>query len=581
MYYPTIEAVIPVASIIKKKKKGQIYYYLVESARVDGKPRIVHQKYLGRAEHIAAALETPSEWETPKHSIVLEFGAVMALFDLAKRLGVVELINQVSPKRAQGLSIGEYMLIAAINRATDPMSKSKVAAWFAKTCLDRVIPAKATQLSSQRFWDHMSALSEEAIREFEDVFTRTIVQTYGLSLDCLIYDATNFFTYIDTESDSTLPQRGHSKEKRGDLKIVGLSMMVSPDFNVPLFHDLYAGNTPDAKQFLAVVERLQQRFERISDQKMEPTLVFDKGNNSAEHIQKLQSGKTKFHVVGSLKLTQCKALLDIDRADFAPLSGAPHEGITAYRTTYPAYGQDMTVLVVHNPKLEAGQLQGIHQHIEKCAVRLRDLQAKLQARREGSIRKGRRPTPDSVQHQVDQILHAEFMSELFLVEIKTESDGLALQFSVDLHRFAQLRKQQLGKTVLYTDNHDWTNERIVASYRSQYHIEQAFKQMKNTDHLDFRPIYHWTDQKIRVHAFYCVLALRLCSLLNRELHDHGIDMSINRMLDTLADIKQVITVYPKKGTSKSDRQAFSLSKVSADTKRMMEALKLEQYRLGG
>ncbi len=90
------------ASIIKKKKKGQTYYYLVESARVDGKPRIVRQKYLGRAEHIAAALETPSEGETPKYSIVLEFGAVMALFDLAKRLGVVELINQVSPKRAQG-----------------------------------------------------------------------------------------------------------------------------------------------------------------------------------------------------------------------------------------------------------------------------------------------------------------------------------------------------------------------------------------------------------------------------------------------------------------------------------------------
>jgi len=110
----------------------------------------------------------------------------------------------------------------------------------------------------------------------------------------LIYDATNFFTYIDTESDSTLPQRVHSKEKRGDLKIVGLSMMVSPDFNVPLFHDLYAGNQPDAKQFLAVVERLQQRFEHISDQKMEATVVFDKGNNSAEHIQKLQSGATLF-----------------------------------------------------------------------------------------------------------------------------------------------------------------------------------------------------------------------------------------------------------------------------------------------
>lgn len=569
------------ASIIKKKKKGQVYYYLVESARIDGKPRIVHQKYLGRAEHIAAAMVAPPDLDTPKYSVVLEFGAVMALYDVAKRLGVVELINQVAPKRAQGLSIGEYMLIAAINRAVDPTSKSKVAPWFAKTFLDRVIPAKAQHLSSQRFWDHMNALSEQAIREFEDVFTRKIVQTYGLSLDCLIYDATNFFTFVDTNSDSELPQRGHSKEKRGDLKIVSLSMMVSPDFNVPLFHEMYAGNQPDAKQFLAVVERLQKRFEQICDQGLEPTLVFDKGNNSAEHLKKLQSGKTKFHVVGSLKISQCKPLLDIERVEFVPITGSKYEGVTAYRTMYPAYGQDMTVLVVHNPKLEAGQLQGIQKHIEKCTIRLRDLQANLKARQEGVIRKGRKPTIDSVKHRVDQILHAEFMRELFAVNVSTVSDAVQLEFSLDLSRFDDIRKHQLGKTILYTDNHDWTNERIVASYRSQYHIEQAFKQMKNADHLDFRPIYHWTDQKIRVHAFYCVLALRLCSLLNRELHGYGIDVSINRMLDMLADIKQVITVYPKRGESKKDRQSFSLSKLDPETKRMMEALNLGQYRLGG
>jgi transposase len=161
------------------------------------------------------------------------------------------------------------------------------------------------------------------------------------------------------------------------------------------------------------------------------------------------------------------------------------------------------------------------------------------------------------------------------------SDAVQLEFSLDLSRLEELRKRQLGKTILYTDNHDWTNERIVTAYRSQYHIEQAFKQMKNADHLDFRPIYHWTDQKIRVHAFYCVLALRLCSLLNRELHGHGIDISINRMLDILGEVKQVITVYPKKGASKKDRQSFSLSKLDPDTRRIVEALNLDQYRIGG
>lgn len=568
------------ASIIKKKKKNQVYYYLVESARVNGKPRIVRQKYLGRAEQIAAAMERGGESDPPKHSIVFEFGAVMALFDLAKRLGVVNMINAAAPKRDQGLSIGDYMLIAAINRAVDPTSKQQIAEWFSKTSLDRVIPAKPAMLSSQRFWDHMNAFSEQAIRQFEDAFTRKIVQQYGLRLDCLIYDTTNFFTYIDTNTPSTLPQRGHSKEKRGDLKIVGLAMMVSADFSIPLFHEVYAGNDPDAKQFRAVIERLKQRCQSICGKDASPTLVFDKGNNSDDHLKRLQSGDMKLRVVGSLKLSQCKPLLEISKDQFVPVTGIKHKGVTAYRTTYEVYDQPMTVLVVYNPELEAGQLQGIQKNIASCTQKLADLQQALGARENGTVKKGRKPTIESVQRQVDQILQKEFMKELFDVHVSASETAIRLTFAFNLTRLESLRERQLGKTILYTDNHDWSNEKIISTYRSQYYIEEAFKQMKNTDHLGFRPIYHWTDQKIRVHAFYCVLALRLCCLLQRELHDRGIDLSRNRMLDLLADIKQVITVYPKKGESKKDREVFSLSKLSPESKKVMEALGLDQYRLG-
>src|SRR5699024_6697665 len=118
-----------------------------------------------------------------------------------------------------------------------------------KTMLDRFLPAKPSHLTSQRFWDNMGLLTDKAMEQFEKEFSEHIVKTYGLDTDCLIYDATNFFTYVDTKSSSTIPQRGDSKEKRKDLKIVGLAMMVSPEFGVPLFHETYPGNKPDAKQF--------------------------------------------------------------------------------------------------------------------------------------------------------------------------------------------------------------------------------------------------------------------------------------------------------------------------------------------
>jgi len=568
------------AYIIKKKKGNQLYYYMVESARVNGQPRIVNQKYLGRAEDIVKAIEGKKGLDTPKHSIVLEFGHVMALYDLATRLGVVDLIDQVAPKRDQGLSIGQYMLLAAINRAVDPKSKNRMAEWFAKTALNQVIPAEAPMLSSQRFWDNMHLLSEEAIHRFEDTFTQQIVEKYGLSTDCLIYDTTNFFTYIDSNSASKLAKRGHSKEKRSDLKIVGLSMMVTPDFNIPLFHETYPGNEQDVKAFSKTLEQLKQRYLKIAGAARPVTLVFDKGNNSPENIKGLRNGTQPFRIVGSLRLNQVSDLLLIKKEKFILLPGKEEERVTVYRTLYPVYDDEFTVVVVYNPALLQGQLQGVRENMEKCALQLKDIQHTLSEREAGRVTKGRKPTTESVQKRVDGILQKEFMKELFVTSVAKTTKSIQLDFSVRLAAYQELREERLGKTILFTDNHEWTSEKIVSAYRSQYHIEHAFRQMKNTDHLGMRPLHHWTDQKIKVHAFYCVLALRLCGLLQKELHQQGIELSVNRMLDLLSDIKQVITVYPKEGASKKDRQVFSLSKPAPEVKKIMEVLNIAQYQAG-
>jgi hypothetical protein len=122
---------------------------------------------------------------------------------------------------------------------------------------------------------------------------------------------------------------------------------------------------------------------------------------------------------------------------------------------------------------------------------------------------------------------------------------------------------QFGKTILFTGNSDWPDEQIVLAYRSQYHIENAFKQMKNPHFLGMRfqllrkssPMYHWTDSKIQVHAFYCVLALLLTSLLQCELARKGEPISINRRLEELGGIRETLIVYPRCQGQKGDRFA--------------------------
>ena len=119
-----------------------------------------------------------------------------------------------------------------------------------------------------------------------------------------------------------------------------------------------------------------------------------------------------------------------------------------------------------------------------------------------------------------------------------------LEFSTNTTAVARLHRRLFGKNILFTDNDHWTNEEIVAAYRGQYRIEDAFKQMKHPVFVSWKPRFHWTDQKVRVHALYCVLALMVATLLQRELSRKGLDISIPDMLENLSSIKEVATIYP-------------------------------------
>ena len=126
------------ATITKRTNKSGTYYYLVESARVNGKPRIVKQIYLGTAEKIATALERTSSEAAipdPESVAVYDFGAVVALYSVADRLGVSQIIDDIADKRNQGLPVSASILLAAINRAVAATSKNSFFEWFDKTVL--------------------------------------------------------------------------------------------------------------------------------------------------------------------------------------------------------------------------------------------------------------------------------------------------------------------------------------------------------------------------------------------------------------------------------------------------------------
>lgn len=209
------------SSLVKKTIKGKQYFYIVDSKRVNGKPKIVNQIYVGAVDAVIDMLKDIKGASAPVYSSDFEFGASAALYDLALRLDIVGRIDRIAPKRLQGLTVGQYLLTAMINRALCPVSKSGIEQWYSGSILSRLMPVSKGQLSCQRFWDNMDNWTVQDIRRFEDEFVPFLVRQYGLQTRCLVYDATNFFTYIDTDNEKAgLAKRGHNKEKRNDLRIM-------------------------------------------------------------------------------------------------------------------------------------------------------------------------------------------------------------------------------------------------------------------------------------------------------------------------------------------------------------------------
>ncbi|MDR1312562.1 MAG: IS1634 family transposase [Deltaproteobacteria bacterium] len=384
----------------------------------------------------------------------------------------------------------------------------------------------------------------------------------------------NFITYFDSDNPSLLVKRGKSKEHRADLRIIGLSLMVSPDYNIPLFYEIYPGNTNDAKRFSETIHLLKARCNNLN---LNPdiTLVFDRGSNSASNFHELlKNDSFCISFCWRFKNNQCKQILDNCNIEYTPRQGSIFGDTKAFRTTKEEYGRTLTVVVTDNPELYRTQIRSIELNIEKCKTDFTELMAKLKNRNAGNTSRGVPYTVDSLNSKANSILSREYMKEIFDYNIYKEGNNIYISYTINEEKYNHLKNCLLGKTVLFTSRNNWTNEQIVSACRAQYHVESCFKQMKDEKYFSFTPIRHFTDNNIIVHGFYCVLALTLSSVLNIEFSRMGYSVSLDAMLSNLADCRQVINYYVK---NKKIIKTYTLSKMSDMAKRYFDKYNIYKY----
>jgi transposase len=525
------------ASLVGKRRGGRTYYYLVESARVAGKPRIVAQQYLGSGEELAARLSSAGPGE-PARTRHRAFGDLAAAWSVLQQLEVTAIIDQiVGSRRADAAaSVGTYLALAALNRVVAPRSKLAFAAWWQTTAGDRLVRLPAAALDHRRFWDAMDALSVRALRAAERTIAARMVEVFDLDLAGLVLDMTNFATFVDSGNARTqLAQRGHAKQKRFDLRLVGVGLVVTADGGVPVLSHAYQGNRPDVTQFSAVIDELVARFGMLARASDTLTVVYDAGCDSADGQADIEA--SPLHFVGSLRPSDHPELLAIPARRFQVVDATRFPGLTAVETRTIALGADRRVILTHSETFHLRQARGFEQTLATARRRLAELQARLARGRT------RRPRA-AVEQEIAEILRPRWLSRV--ISFKLDGDrpaSLRLHWRTDLAAKRQLAKEVFGKRLLFTDREDWPLDQVVAAYRSQADVEAGFRQLKDPKVVSFSPMFHWTDQKIRVHVFYCVLALAVAHLLRRQAAQAGITLSVRELLGTLAGIQETVLLY--------------------------------------
>ena len=557
------------ASLVGKRRGGRTYYYLVESARVAGKPRIIAQQYLGSGEELAARLSQAGPGE-PARTRHRTFGDLAAAWQVLQRLQLAQVIDeQVGSRRADAAaSVGTYLALAACNRVVAPRSKLAFAGWWQTTAGDRLVKLPAAALDHRRFWDAMDALTVADLRAIERAVAAQMVERFDLDLAGLVLDMTNFATFVDSANQrNTITQRGHAKQKRLDLRLVGVGLVVTADGGVPVLSHAYQGNRPDVTQFSAVIEELVARFGALARATDALTVVYDAGCDSADGQADVQA--SPLHFVGSLRPSDHRDLLAIPARRFRVVDATRFPGLTAVETRTMALGADRRVVITHSETFHLRQVRGFEQTLATARRRLATLQARLARGRT------RRPR-QAVEAEITGILKPRWLSRVITWQLAGEEPAsLRLSWHTDPAARRRLEAEVFGKRILFTDREDWPVAEVVAAYRSQADVEAGFRQLKDPKVVSFSPMFHWTDHKIRVQVFYCVLALAVAHLLRRQAAQAGLAMSVRELLATLAGIQESVLLY--QGARGRPRARHVLTEMDPIQQRLYDLFDLDTY----
>ena len=538
------------AHLYKKVKKGHEYFYIRETQRVYGKPTTINQVYLGTADKVEAALGKGGF--SPK-----EFGSIFALNELDRQLDLAGIVNEILPpkKRTKGPSLGELVFYAAINRAISPTSKRQLASWYESTDIQRIRPLRLESLNSQNFWNHWDRISDGDLEKITLAFFKKVNSLLPSREKQLVLEATEIAPSPHPPDTIVLGEKGN--EDLAELlpqQKIGLALITDWQAGVPV----YAKTFPNGLPKVGLYENFEHLLQKVSDLETtikDATVIIHEETDSEALIPKIDASE-RMHFIGTFPAEFAPELTKFSLKDFRPLAvkgegerplvASDDERILYYETQAPFWGQTRRVIVTFDPKIFHKSYQELGKRVQRVRKEMTAWQQKYLQGDPAAA------DPEATRAHLAQLCQRlKIDPNLFQMTFQQENDRLLMEFQLDHHQMAS-NVRQFGKSILVTDREDWSPAEIFETSVKRSILGPRVGGNKlgrmNGNNKDTRsyfqmalmPLYHWTDSKIRVHLFVCVVALTYLTLLCQQLAAAGVPTTPREAMDELRALRTAI-----------------------------------------
>ena len=509
------------------------YVQLVELFRDDaGRVKKRTVATLGRLDQLGSELDSvidglmrvagrkPLQAKEPA-SVVFEsaraLGNVWALTELWNELGFGDL-RRVFWRTRHTTDVEALVRIMVLNRLCDPDSKLGVLRWLETVALPDI---EVSSVTHQQLLRSMDALMEQQ-DAVDGVMSALLRPMVDHDLSVVFYDMTTIRAEGLSTQDVDVRKFGMAKE--GLIARQFMLGVVQTADGLPIYHEVFDGNTAETKTLLPILSKVMERFPHIR----RLVLVADRGLLSLDNLKALQA----------IKLGQGQALEFILAVpgrryhEFADLLGPFQKQCAqaAQEITGEVAWNDLRLIMAHDPQTAQEQSlarQNKMDALEKLTV---TWSGKLEGQDQGEVKRGRKLSDSGTKARFYHEVCEARLSKI----LKVDMPGELFSYAVD-EGALKLAQMMDGKLLLVTNVPDMNPEQVIARYKSLADIERGFKVLKSE--LEIGPVYHRLPERIRAHAAICFMALVLHRVMRLRLRAANTGITPERALQSLKRIQ--------------------------------------------